>query len=83
MNKQTIPDGYVQDAHGRLVPESMVTPLDQLRDQTILAIVADAKVLNQRIQEFKARHLPTSRPSSKPATNSMRSRSAAPRETSR
>ncbi|MBW5285753.1 DUF3164 family protein, partial [Burkholderia gladioli] len=55
MNKQTIPDGYVQDAHGRLVPESMVTPLDQLRDQTILAIVADAKVLNQRIQEFKGK----------------------------
>ncbi|RQZ74820.1 MULTISPECIES: DUF3164 family protein [Burkholderia] len=53
--KQTIPAGYVEDARGRLVPESMVEPLDQLRDQTIKGIVEEAKALQQRMSSFKGR----------------------------
>ncbi|WP_246797789.1 DUF3164 family protein [Burkholderia perseverans] len=54
-NHQNIPAGYVQDARGRLVPKSMVSPIDQLRDQTINGIVEEAKALQQRMASFKGR----------------------------
>ncbi|MGH8782088.1 DUF3164 family protein [Paraburkholderia sp.] len=52
---ETIPAGYVRDARGRLVPQSMVKPIDQLRDQTIVSLVDQAKQLQGRLAEFKAR----------------------------
>ncbi|MBO1856824.1 DUF3164 family protein [Burkholderia cenocepacia] len=55
MNQETTPAGYVKDARGRLVPESMVKPIDQLRDQTINALVEDAKRLQSQMAEFKAK----------------------------
>lgn len=54
MSKQPIPAGYVQDARGRLVPESMVEPIDQLRDQTVQRIIQRGKVLQAQLAEFKA-----------------------------
>jgi len=33
--EQAIPAGYCQRADGSLVPQTMVKPIDQLRDQTI------------------------------------------------
>jgi len=54
-NAETTPAGYVKDARGRLVPESMIKPVDQLRDQTILSLVKDAKELQQRMTDYKAR----------------------------
>lgn len=50
----TPPAGYLRDAQGRLVPETMVKPIDKLRDQTIAAIVAKAQSLSAAIAEFKA-----------------------------
>ncbi|CAB3764193.1 DUF3164 family protein [Paraburkholderia humisilvae] len=55
MTKQHIPAGFVQDARGRLVPESMVKPVDQLRDQTVQALVDQAKRLQAQLGEFKTR----------------------------
>ena len=55
MTKQDIPAGFMQDARGRLVPESMVKPIDQLRDQTIQSLVAEAKALQAKLAEFKNR----------------------------
>jgi hypothetical protein len=55
MTKQHIPDGFVQDARGRLVPQSMVKPVDQLRDQTVQALVDHAKRLQAQLTEFKTR----------------------------
>lgn len=56
MNKtETMPAGYVKDARGRLVPQSMVKPIDQLRDQTIVSLVERAKHLQGQLAEFKAR----------------------------
>ncbi|KUY80118.1 MULTISPECIES: DUF3164 family protein [unclassified Burkholderia] len=55
MTNQAIPAGYVQDARGRLVPASLVAPIDQLRDQTVTSLVADAKRLQSELAEFKAR----------------------------
>uniref|UniRef100_UPI002AB78737 DUF3164 family protein n=1 Tax=Burkholderia cenocepacia TaxID=95486 RepID=UPI002AB78737 len=55
MTKKHIPAGYVMDARGRLVPESLIEPIDQLRDQTITSLVAEAKRLQSAMAEFKAR----------------------------
>lgn len=55
MTKKHIPAGYVMDARGRLVPESLIEPIDQLRDQTITSLVAEAKKLQSAMAEFKAR----------------------------
>lgn len=50
-----IPEGYRRDAQGRLVPEAMIRPIDQLRDQLVLGIVKDAKELNQQIATTRAK----------------------------
>lgn len=50
-----IPKGYMADAHGRLVPEAMVKPIDKLRDQTVTAIVDSAKSLQMAMRAFKVR----------------------------
>ncbi|MEX3690109.1 DUF3164 family protein [Paraburkholderia sp. BR14263] len=55
MSDITIPAGYVKDARGHLVPESMVKPVDQLRDQTIQSLIAEAKQLQAKLVEFKRR----------------------------
>ncbi|HEM9000711.1 DUF3164 family protein [Burkholderia cenocepacia] len=55
MTIETTPAGYVRDARGRLVPEALVKPVDQLRDQTITALVTDAKKLQRLMGEYKAR----------------------------
>lgn len=55
MTKPNIPAGFVQDARGRLVPESMMKPIDQLRDQTIQTLIARAKALRNDLEMFKVR----------------------------
>jgi hypothetical protein len=49
-----VPAGYMQDAQGRLVPESMVGAIDKLRDQTVLAIVEKARAISAQLSAFKA-----------------------------
>lgn len=48
-----VPEGYRLDAQGRLVPESMIKPIDLERDQLVLAIVEKAKALNEALRAFK------------------------------
>ncbi|WP_175816353.1 DUF3164 family protein [Burkholderia diffusa] len=55
MQCNAIPTGYVKDGRGRLIPDSMVRPIDKLRDQTINALIADARAMRDRLTEFKAR----------------------------
>lgn len=57
MTNQTnqIPEGYMQDAQGRLVPESQVREQDKLRDSIVRDLVAEALKLNQGLKQFKAR----------------------------
>lgn len=45
---------YVQDARGRLIPESRVKPIDLLRDQTVMRIIERGKALATQLAEFKA-----------------------------
>lgn len=51
---QLIPAGYMQDAQGRLVPESMVKEIDKLRDQTVRRIVGMGLMTAAAVRKFKA-----------------------------
>ncbi|SOZ12059.1 DUF3164 family protein [Cupriavidus taiwanensis] len=49
------PAGYMQDAHGRLVPETMVKPIDKARDSIVHELAARAIELSTAMLEFKKR----------------------------
>lgn len=51
----TAPAGYRKDAQGRLVPESMIKPVDLTRDALVAELVAAALDLSERLAQFKAR----------------------------
>jgi Protein of unknown function (DUF3164) len=48
-----LPAGYMQDAKGRLVPQSQIKPIDLLRDQLVRDIVAQARDLSAVLAVFK------------------------------
>lgn len=50
----TIPEGYLCDARGRLIPAAMVKDIDKLRDQTVTTLVGNAKKIAKQLAEFKA-----------------------------
>lgn len=54
MNHHTIPDGYMQDQAGRLVPLSTVKPIDIERDKLVADIINKARTLNGQIATFKS-----------------------------
>jgi len=61
MNAQTqtpaIPDGYLQDARGRLVPEDQVREQDKLRDSIVTELAQEAESISQQLNAFKAKAL--------------------------
>lgn len=48
-----VPTGYRKDAQGRLVPESMIKPIDLERDKLVIDIVAKALAQNASLARFK------------------------------
>ena len=50
---ETILDGYMKDAQGRLVPEHMVKPVDLLEDQTVHTAFEFAEQLHAQINRFR------------------------------
>jgi len=48
-----IPEGYMQDAQGRLVPNELVKEIDKLRDQTVRRIVGVALLTAEAVKKFK------------------------------
>lgn len=52
-NTPSVPAGYMQDAKGRLVPQSQVKPVDLLRDQLVRDLVGQAKDLSGVLATFK------------------------------
>ena len=54
---ETIPEGYMRNASGHLVPTSKVREQDKLRDATVRALVADAIKANALLKSFKAKAL--------------------------
>lgn len=51
--QDNVPPGYMPDAQGRMVPLSMIKPIDLLRDQTVYSIAMQAKDLNAILAKFK------------------------------
>lgn len=54
MNAQQIPAGYRQDGQGRLIPESMIKPIDIERDRLVRQLVDRAGALSVALADFKA-----------------------------
>ena len=54
---ETIPDGYMRNASGHLVPTDKVREQDKLRDSTVRALVTDAIEAHARLKAFKAKAL--------------------------
>ena len=50
-----LPDGYLEDAKGRLVPVEMIPPLDLTRDGLVRDLVEEAKALHTALAAFKTR----------------------------
>ncbi len=48
-----IPDGYMKDAKGRLVPEHLVKPVDKLQDQLVRKMMGYAAELSAQIARFR------------------------------
>jgi hypothetical protein len=55
MNKETIPAGYRPDAQGRLIPESMIKPIDRARDSLVQELMVHATEVNQILGQFKTK----------------------------
>ncbi|OFJ46406.1 sulfate transporter [Janthinobacterium lividum] len=54
LQTQTTPDGYKLDAQSRLVPISMIRPIDLTRDALVQEIVTKAATLAEQIATLKA-----------------------------
>ena len=50
---QTIPAGYRKDASGRLIPETMIKPVDLKRDELVRVIAQEAKNVQEILRTFK------------------------------
>lgn len=48
-----IPDGYMEDSQGRLVPEQMVKDIDKIRDDLVKKMVTKAREVKSLLQVFK------------------------------
>ncbi|WP_306602514.1 DUF3164 family protein [Azonexus sp.] len=55
MQNQTIPAGYRKDAQGRLVPESLIGPIDRMRDDLVLELAKGAEQASADLAAFKQR----------------------------
>ena len=54
MSNQSVPEGYMQDGQGRLVPVDQVREIDRARDELVREIVTRAKEAQQHMSRFKA-----------------------------
>ena len=52
MNQQ-IPEGYLENSAGHLVPKETISEIDILRDELVKEIVAKARTLQEAMRDFK------------------------------
>jgi hypothetical protein len=53
MSDSQVPEGYMQDHLGRLVPETIVKDVDKMRDTIVKEIVHEATQLSEALTAFK------------------------------
>lgn len=51
---ETVPEGYMKDAQGRLVPLDQVREIDRTRDELVRELIRGAKEAQQHMGRFKA-----------------------------
>lgn len=49
----TVPEGHRRNGQGHLVPEEQIRPIDKLRDDLVLALVAQIREQQDRLAQFK------------------------------
>ncbi len=49
-----IPPGFRENAQGHLVPESMIPPVDKMRDELVIELVKKASAVNKALSDFRA-----------------------------
>ncbi len=55
MSEETkIPEGYMQNGQGHLVPAANVAELDKLRDEQVRMLVEEAEQIGRQVAEFRA-----------------------------
>lgn len=54
MNAKTIPEGYMLDSMGRLVPEEHVDEIDIVRDGLVRDLIAKGQALQDDMRQFRA-----------------------------
>lgn len=52
--EQLVPEGYMKNRHGSLVPVERVKAIDTLRDNLVKELAKKAKELNKELTDFKA-----------------------------
>jgi len=56
MNKPCeIPEGYLRDARGALIPQETIKPIDLARNDLVLEIVGKARAVSEHLSEFKTK----------------------------
>jgi hypothetical protein len=50
-----VPAGYRKDASGRLVPETLIKPIDRTRDELVLELAKSATEVSKALGQFKTR----------------------------
>lgn len=50
---QTVPDGFMQDSRGRLVPEANIRPSDKLQDELVRRLHLEAEPVRLFMMDFK------------------------------
>lgn len=53
MSTNTVPDGYKINGQGHLIPVEQIKPVDACRDDLVLRLVKDAKLLRELLAKFK------------------------------
>lgn len=53
--KTGTPEGYRADAKGCLIPEKMIKPIDRTRDELVLELARQARIVSDSLREFKTR----------------------------
>lgn len=52
-----IPEGFMKNSRGHMVPDDQVREQDKLRNQVVMDLVKDALLLNTQLSDFKRRAL--------------------------
>ncbi len=50
-----IPDGYMENAQGHLIPKHAIRPADMARNDLVLELVAEARAVQGKLADFKTR----------------------------